>query len=157
MILHKQKVGWLQITARNTTARYPPGERPYNMLPWKIHLRESSLAAIQPVLAAVPQKQYRSLLFCRKLLSILTVSSSLTAFSSCFTLWYLFLILFFWKALDSSQINTECSISWTTVPRPGTSQTLLFLAWVTVTVSLWVFYASVSSKAITSLAKCFEG
>lgn len=97
LILHKQKVGWLQITARNTAARYPPEERPYSMLPWKIHLRESSLAAIQPVLAAVPQKQFRPLLFCRKLLSIPTVSSSLTAFSSCFTLWFLFLILFFFK------------------------------------------------------------
>lgn len=92
LCLHKQKMDWLQITARNTAARYVPGARPCYMLTWQINWRESSLAAIQPLLAAVPQKRYRSLLCYRKSLSIRTISNSLTAFSSCFTLWYFFFI-----------------------------------------------------------------
>lgn len=116
--LHKQKMDWLQIIARNTAATYTPGTRPCYMLTWRIYLRESSLATIQPLLIAVPQKRYRSLLCCRKSVSILTISSSLTASSSWFLL---FLFLFFQKALNSSQINTGCSIAWTTARRHGTS------------------------------------
>lgn len=43
------------LTARNTAARYAPGAKLCYKLTWQIHLREGSLTAIQPLLAAVPQ------------------------------------------------------------------------------------------------------
>lgn len=43
------------LTARNTTARYAPGARLCYKLTWHIYLRECSLTAIQPLLAAVLQ------------------------------------------------------------------------------------------------------